>query len=145
MLQSYISILAEMTVLEEARSTLLSSSQCFRTLCGLLHDTEISVVYATVLLLSRECEEMNECGDLIARCFLEEKMRVEESSLAVLIKILRGDVEIDVKMTILKFLAVLVYSVKSLSLRVNVAMMRDLIVRLSRLITPIISLKCVII
>ena len=72
-------------------------------------------------------------------------MRVEESSLAVLIKILRGDVEIDVKMTILKFLAVLVYSVKSLSLRVNVAMMRDLIVRLSRLITPIISLKCVII
>lgn len=88
---------------------------------------------------------MNECGDLIARCFLEEKMRVEESSLAVLIKILRGDVEIDVKMTILKFLAVLVYSVKSLSLRVNVALMRDLIVRLSRLITPIISLKCVII
>lgn len=88
---------------------------------------------------------MNECGDLIARCFLEEKMRVEESSLAVLIKILRGDVEIDVKMTILKFLAVLVYSVKSLSLRVNVAMMRDLIVRLSRLITPIISLKSVII
>lgn len=88
---------------------------------------------------------MNECGDLIARCFLEEKMRVEESSLAVLIKILRGDVEIDVKMTILKFLAVLVYSVKSLSLRVNVAMMRDLIFRLSRLITPIISLKCVII
>lgn len=121
MLQSYIRILAEMTVLEEARSILLSSSQCFRTLCELLHDTEISVIYAAVLLLSRECEEMNECGDVIAQCFLEEKSKAEEMSLSILIRILRSNAEIDVKMTILKFLAVLVYSVKSLSMRVKVS------------------------
>ena len=121
MLQSYIRILAEMTVLEEARSVLLSSSQCFRTLCELLHHTEISIVYITVQLLSRECEEMNECGDVIAQCFLEEKSAAEATSLSILIGVLRSDVEIEVKMTILKFLAVLVYSVKSLSLRVKVS------------------------
>ena len=81
MLQSYIRILAEMTVLEEARSILLSSSQCF----------------------------------------LEEKSKAEEMSLSILIRILRSNAEIEVKMTILKFLAVLVYSVKSLSMRVKVS------------------------
>ena len=124
MLQSYICVLSEMTVLVEARSTLQSSLLCFRTLCRLLHTSHYSIVHLVVQLLTRECEENDGFGDLIAKCFLEEcnvsEWKDELRGLQILIELLSEDVDINLKMVVLKFLAVLVYSIKSLPLRVKV-------------------------
>lgn len=58
-LLSYTRILGEMTELEEARQTILSSSLFTRTLRSLLHHTHSAVVAEAVALLSRECEEID--------------------------------------------------------------------------------------
>ena len=114
-----------MTVLVEARSTLQSSLLCFRTFCRLLHTSHYSIVHLVVQLLTRECEENDGFGDLVAKCFLEEcnvsEWKDEVRGLQILIELLSEDVDIELKMVVLKFLAVLVYSIKSLTLRVKVS------------------------
>ena len=126
-LQSYIRVLTEMSVLAEARSTLQSSLLCFRTLCRLLHTSNYSIIYLVVQLLTQECEENTGFCDLVAKCFLEEcnvsEWKDEVRGLQILIELLSKEVDIVLKMDVLKFLAVLVHSIKSLTLRVKVGLL----------------------
>ena len=122
-LNSYISMLSEMVVMEEANSTLLSSSYFFHTLCDLIHVDNIKIVYAAVQLLNRECEEVEGCADQFAQCLIEEKNssnNFSHSTLFVLVEHVKQCDQEDVRVCILKFLTVLVYSIQSLSRRVSV-------------------------
>lgn len=122
-LHSYIHILWEMTELEEARQTILSSSLFTHTLRACLHHTNPAVVTEAVTLLSRECEEVDGYADVLTQCFREEEapdFPFAASSLLVLMGCLHATDNSEMVMGTLKFLALLVYSVKSLTKRVFV-------------------------
>ena len=127
-LLSYTRILGEMTELEEARQTILSSSLFTRTLRSLLHHTHSAVVAEAVALLSRECEEIDGYADVLTQCFREEATAPDfpyaQASLPVLMACLRASEDPETVVGTLKFLALLVYSVRSLSKRVFVGASR---------------------
>ena len=78
-----------------------------------------------VQLLTHVCEDVDGCGDRVARCCLQE------DSLPLLVRSLQreGSVEtkvgarkvVECQVSVVKFLAVLVYSVRSLETRVKVS------------------------
>ena len=117
-----------MTELEEARQTILSSSLFTRTLRSLLHHTHAVVVAEAVALLSRECEEIDGYADVLTQCFREEATAPDfpyaRASLPVLMECLRASEDPETVVGTLKFLALLVYSVRSLSKRVFVGAWR---------------------
>lgn len=110
--------------MEEAQSILLSTSFYFSTLLQLLHIPNMSIINTTVLLLNRICENNQRTADIIAHCFIEENnstsMNNPTLSLTVLICLLKEEIDIAMKMNIVKFLAVLIYSAQSLASRVKV-------------------------
>ena len=120
LLTSYVRILSEMTVLDESRAVLLTSPLVFSSLCALLRCSE-----DTVQLLTHVCEDVDGCGDRVARRCLQE------DSLSLLVRSLQreGSVEtkvgarkvVECQVSVVKFLAVLVYSVRSLETRVKVS------------------------
>ena len=122
MLLSYIHILCEITEMEEARQTISSSSLFTRTLQTLLHHSDPVIINEAVLLLSRECEEIDGYADVITECFRDERAssKFGKPSLVVLVDLLKTSEDMELVMDLLKFLALLVYSVKSLSKRVFV-------------------------
>lgn len=124
LLASYVKILSEMTVLDESRAVLLTSPLFFSTLCSLLRCGEASLLLATVQLLTRACEDVDGCGDRVAtRC-------LQDDSLSQLVHLLQSEGSVETKVgkkqqserqvSVVKFLAVLVYSVRSLATRVKV-------------------------
>jgi hypothetical protein len=125
LLTSYVRILSEMTVLDESRAVLLTSPLVFSSLCALLRCSEDTLLLATVQLLTHVCEDVDGCGDRVARCCLQE------DSLPLLVRSLQreGSVEtkvgarkvVECQVSVVKFLAVLVYSVRSLETRVKVS------------------------
>lgn len=121
---SYLNVFSEITGIDEAAFTITSSSLFFRTLCEVLHCKDLSLIRETVIMLSQKCEDVEGSADIVAQYFCEEESSFfsmyNESSLAILISILSSSAEVELKMTILKFLAVLVYSTKTLSKRVTV-------------------------
>lgn len=122
MLLSYIHILCEITEMEEARQTISCSSLFTRTLQTLLHHSDSVIINEAVLLLSRECEEIDGYADVITECFRDERTsQFGKPSLVVLVDLLKTSEDMELVMDLLKFLALLVYSVKSLSKRVFVA------------------------
>lgn len=125
LLTSYVRILSEMTVLDESRAVLLTSPLVFSSLCALLRCSEDTLLLATVQLLTHVCEDVDGCGDRVARCCLQE------DSLSLLVRSLQREGSVETKVgarkvverqvSVVKFLAVLVYSVRSLETRVKVS------------------------
>ena len=107
---------------EEARQTISSSSLFTRTHQTLLHHSDPVIINEAVLLLSRECEEIDGYADVITECFRDERASSQfgKPSLVVLVDLLKTSEDMELVMDLLKFLALLVYSVKSLSKRVFV-------------------------
>lgn len=116
--------------MEEAQTILISTSFYFSTLLQLLHIPNMTIINRTVLLLSRICENNQKTADIIVQCFLDENTNSTMSnstlSLTVLICLLQEEIDITMKMNIVKFLAVLIYSAQSLASRVKVGVIRGL-------------------
>ena len=114
---NYLSILGEMLLMEEAQTTLVSTSFYLSTLLQFIHIPNLIIINTTVALFNRICEYNQQATDILSQCILEENnitnVNNTELSLSILICLLD-------EMTILKFLAILIYSTKSLSLRVKV-------------------------
>ena len=121
---SYLNVLNEITGIDEAASAIVSSSLFFRTLCDVLHCKDLSLIRETVAMISQKCEDVEGSADIVAQYFCGEdtsySSKFNESTLSILMSILSSSAEVDLKMTILKFLAVLVYSAKTLSKKVAV-------------------------
>ena len=121
---SYLNVLNEITGIDEAVSAILSSSLFFRTLCDVLHCKDLSLIRETVMMISQKCEDVEGSADIVAQYFCGEESSYSsvfnESCLSILMSILSSSAEVELKMTILKFLAVLVYSAKTLSKKVSV-------------------------
>ena len=110
--------------MEEAQTVLLSTSFYFSAFIQLIHVPELTIIHSTILLLNRICENNPTTADIIAQCFIEESnissFAQSELSLSILICVLNEPIDLTLKMNIVKFLAVLVYSTKSLASRVKV-------------------------
>lgn len=123
-LMNYLCIFNEMLLMDEAQSILVSSSFYFSALIQLLHIPTISIINATILLFNRICENNPVTADIIAQCFIEEmnitSMNNSELSLSILICLLNEPIDVTIKMNVVKFLAVLIYSAKSLASRIKV-------------------------
>ena len=121
---NYLSILGEMLLMDEAQTTLVSTSFYLSTLLQFIHIPNLIIINTTVALFNRICEYNQQATDILSQCILEENnitnVNNTELSLSILICLLDEGIDISIKMTILKFLAILIYSTKSLSLRVKV-------------------------
>ena len=129
LISSYLRVLDEFTVIEEAASTIVSSSLFFRTLRDVIHCGDNSLIEEAISIMSQKCEDVEGSAVLITRCFCEEKdgsmTCFSQTTLMILMSILNSNAKVELKMTILKFLAVLVYSVKTLSRKVTVLICGD--------------------
>lgn len=123
-LLSYLKLLHIILLMEEAQYVILSTSFYFNTLINLLHIPNIVIINDTVLLFNYICENNPETADIIAQCFIDEtsitSMNTSELSLSILICLLDEGIDLDAKVNIIKFLAVLIHSSKSLSSRTKV-------------------------
>lgn len=123
-LLSYLKLLHIILLMEEAQYVLLSTSYYFTTLINLLHIPNMVIINDTVLLFNYICENNPETAGIIAQCFIDEtsvtSMNTAELSLSILICLLDEGIDLEAKVNIIKFLAVLIHSSKSLSSRTKV-------------------------
>lgn len=123
-LLSYLKLLHIILLMEEAQYVLLSTSYYFTTLINLLHIPNMVIINDTVLLFNYICENNPETAGIIAQCFIDEtsvtSMNTSELSLSILICLLDEGIDLEAKVNIIKFLAVLIHSSISLSSRTKV-------------------------
>ena len=123
---NYLSILGEMLLMEEAQTTLVSTSFYLSTLLQFIHIPNLVIINTTVSLFNQICENNQQATDILSQCILEENnitnVNNTELSLSILICLLDEGIDVSIKMTILKFLSILIYSTRSLSLRVKVCL-----------------------